>query len=158
MADKLIGVAVAGDRQASLQFEAFPEFARDRLRGRLERILHRLTGAIEAAAPVRTGKLRADIGGRIYEHENRIAAVAGVRLDAGMGRGRKGLSAAGKAATLEYGSTGRPFEVRRGNRAYRRRGGVMERRYLRGPAARQRDASLAELQQAVDEAVRDASR
>lgn len=153
-----IGIAVVGDRQVELQFETFPEIARDRLRGRLERIVSRLTGEVRALEPSRTGKLRSDTGGRVYEHQDRIAAVVGVQVDSGMGKSKRGSSAVGKAAALEYGSTGRPFDVTRRGKTFQRRGGIVERRYLRGGAAAEREQALADLQEAVNEAVAESAR
>ncbi len=166
------GVVIDGsDRRIILRFAEFPVYAHDRLYAALVKIEQRLEAAILAQAPVgQSGALRNMIGGRVYDHQNRIAAVVGVRVkDA-----ENPQAAARKAAALEYGSRGRPVTVRAHDMgldhfwsrlveprtevvaAYSRVPAISPQMFLRGPAMALREEAITEMRAAVAAAVRDA--
>jgi len=159
----LFGVEVnrAHERSLVLRFGQFPDFARDRLIAAMWRIERRLEAAVHAAQPSRTGALRAQTGGRVYEHPNRIAAVVGVRVP--------NADDAMKAAALEYGSSrvvqvrahaaklnhiwGRivaPITVQRPG--HTRRTNLRPDRYLRDPYAAIKADALGEMRVAIEDA------
>ncbi len=88
----------------NLRFDKFPTVAHDRLVEAMWRIEKRLEAAVLADEPTMSGKLKSLTGGRVYDHGTRIAAVVGVR--------DKTQQGARKAAALNYGSRGRPVDVR----------------------------------------------
>jgi hypothetical protein len=165
-----LSYTVTGARELSLRFEQFPEHLRERFRARLERIKGPLVAAVQAAEPVRSGKMRAATGGGIYEHPNRIALVVGVRIDAGAGKTKRGSVDAGKVAALNYGSH-RQIDLRghleqRTNfwgrlldpvgvqiAAHRRQTNIDAYNFLGGPQSAMRAEEIAELQSAVDETI-----
>jgi hypothetical protein len=161
------GLAISGDRTATLRFATFPDVAHDRLLAAMQDIEQRLEAAVKGAEPTRSGALQGLTGGRVYDHGDRIAAVVGVRApSAGEAR---------KAAALEYGSTGKAMAVRAHQMSldhiwsraiaaisvavpnYNRTPNIAARSFLRGPIEAMRDEALAELQAALTEAVTDAS-
>lgn len=162
----MFGIELTNERAATLRFEKFPEFAHDRLLGALQNIEQRLKAAVLAAEPGKTGSLKAQTGGRVYDHGNRIAAVVGVRAP--------NANDARKAAALEYGSRGVAITMHHrlsrisalSQRAgsdpltmeWRRTPTITAQRFLRGPMDAIRGGALAELQAALDAAVQDAER
>jgi hypothetical protein len=162
-----IGIELTGERAAILRFEQFPKFAHDRLFAALQNIEQRLEAAVLAAEPEKTGQLKSITGGRVYDHDNRIAAVVGVRTQDG--------NIARKAGALEYGSRheslmvrahtaklshlwGRaisPISVEVG--AHSRTPNIDAFRFLRGPLDAIRSTAIAELQAALDAATKDGS-
>lgn len=160
-----LGLELTGDRAATLRFDRFPDAVHDRLLSALERIEKRLEAAVLADAPQRSGRLRNLIGGRVYDHGNRIAAVVGVN--------DKTESGSRKAAALEYGSTKKALDVRSHQarldhfwanivtprmvlvRLHARIPNIAPQRYLRGPIGRIRPGAIAELRAALDGAVKD---
>jgi len=84
------------DRRVTLFFEQFPQAAHDRLLAVMQELQIRLAADVIAREPVQTGRLRSQSGGRVYDHDTRIAAVVGVRAETAQD--------ARKAAALEYGS------------------------------------------------------
>jgi hypothetical protein len=162
------GLEITGERAVNLRFEQFPAFAHDRLKSALERIKGRLLAAVLADEPDKTGALRAQTGGKVYDHGDRIAAVVGVRA--------KDKNEARKAASLEYGSTKVPFAVKAHKASldhlwsraiapisvnvpdHQRAANVTARRFLRGPIDAIRSEAIGELRAALDQALQDASR
>ncbi len=165
------GVSLSGsERKVILRFAEFPSFAHDRLLIALTNIEQRLEAAVLAAAPQgATSTLSRLIGGRVYDHGTRIAAVVGVRVkDAADPR-----AAARKAAALEYGSRGTPIRVRAHsmsldhfwNRAVSKRSEIVKGysrtpkiaavRFLRDPAQALRESAIAEMRAAVASAAQD---
>jgi hypothetical protein len=160
------GLEITGDRTATLRFEQFPQQAHDRLLTALQAIEARLEAAVLAQAPDKTGALRSLIGGRVYDHDTRIAAVVGVRTTA--------AAQARKASALEYGSHA-PIAVRAHTaklahfwsrmvnpimvdvRAHGRTPNIVAKKFLRGPIEAIRGQALAELQAALDAAVEGAN-
>jgi len=95
MAD--FGIDLKGtDSRITLRFEQFPAAFHDRLLAVMQELEIRLEADAKAREPVQTGRLRSQTGGRVYDHDTRIAAVVGVRAETG--------EDARKAAALEYGS------------------------------------------------------
>lgn len=166
MSGTQFGIELADDRRAVLRFDSFPRAAHDRLLAALERIEKRLEMAVLAQVPSITGKLKATVGGRVYDHDTRIAAVVGVRAP--------NANAARKAAAVEYGSHN-PVTVRAHaaklahiwSRAispitvhvpeHRRVPNIDPRRFLRGPIQTIRAEALAELRAAVGTAAAETS-
>jgi hypothetical protein len=159
------GIEVTGDRAAILRFDQFPKAAHDRLYEALTQIEQQLEAAVIAAEPTRSGMLRSQTGGRVYDHENRIAAVVGVRAESG--------NDARKAAALEYGSKGTSIAVQAHlmtldhiwRRAispiavdvpeYMRRPMIAPHEFLRGPVDAIRSTAIAQMQDAVNQATQD---
>ncbi len=94
MAD--FGLELSGLGRAVLRFDKFPDYAHDRLLTAMQNIEKRLEIAVIAGEPDRTGLLKSQTGGRVYDHGTRIAAVVGVRA--------LNRQEARKAAALEFGS------------------------------------------------------
>jgi len=93
-----MAVITKGDRKLSLQFDTFPERARQKLKNRIESLVATLEGRSEQAAPYRTGALRSEIRSRTFaDQPNRVAGYVSVYAP---GNPKEYP----KAATLEYGS------------------------------------------------------
>ena len=157
----IFGIELTGDRRATLRFDQFPTFAHDRLLAALQRIEQRLEAAVRAQVPVKTGKLQSLVGGHVYDHVNRIAAVVGI-VD-------KTQQGARKAAALEFGSRGVSIAMHRvtstasllarANRPlkseWRRTPTLQPHRFLRGPLDAIRGSAIAEMRAAIDQAIAD---
>lgn len=154
-------IVTRGDRELALRFDQFPAEMRSSLRERIEEIVEELEGGSEAAAPVKTGRLRGEIRSQVYEGPDRVAGYVSVRA-AGDANNEYA-----KAATLEYGTNkARRLSERRGafgqllGRSRRRIIASMTKvvhigafRYLRGPFEADEAAIMAELEEARDEAI-----
>jgi len=159
------GLVISGERNTSLRFDQFPTACHDRLLAAMERIKDRMVTAIQAAEPNKSGALKGQTGGRVYDHGNRIAAVAGVRAMT--------ANDAKKAAALEYGSRGTPVVMHRLNSGrtvvarrlsrplvgqWTRTPTIAAHRFLRGPADSLREGAIDEMRAAVGAAAEDVSR
>lgn len=156
------------DNRLVARLDGLHATVRARMVGAMTRIEARLEAGVRATAPARTGALRSQVGGRVYQdNPNRVAAYVGVySRDAGASR---------KAAALEYGSRGTsvavqahefrlthifgraiaPVTVTR--RGHTRIPDIRATNYLRGTFTSQRRAILADLQAALDQAIRETS-
>lgn len=154
------------DNRLVARVDGLHDAVRQRVVVAMTRIEARLEAGVRAAAPSKTGALRSQVGGRVYQdNPNRVAAYVGVySRDAGASR---------KAAALEYGSRGlsvpiqaheaklahifgraiAPIQVTR--QAHTRIPAVKPHNFLRGTFTAQRSAILAELQAALDRAIRE---
>lgn len=148
------------------RLDGLHDAVRQRVVGAMTRIEARLEAGVRAAAPSKSGALRSQVGGRVYQdNPNRVAAYVGVYTrEAGASR---------KAAALEYGSRGQPVAVQAHEfrlthffgraispitvtrSGHTRIPTIKARNYLRGTFTSQRGAILAELQAALDRAVRE---
>lgn len=159
-------IITKGDRRLALQFETFPERARQKLKSRIETLIASLEGRSQDAAPYRTGDLRSEIKSKTYaDQPNRVAGY--VSVDA-PGNPTKEYP---KAATLEYGSdkVRRIFErsasmMNRLGRPKRRVIGHMNKaahieayKFLRKPLEEMRPEIEASLEQALAEATAEAN-
>lgn len=155
---------IKGEREVSLRFDQFPDRAKDRLRDRITSFVDTLQAAIEGAAPQKTGRLKSEIKGRVYESAHRIAGYVSVYAP-----GIPGEYA--KAATLEYGTSKprRAFE-RNSRMAFalgRSKRRIVSRlskpvhmdprRYLRGPFADLRGGFEEQIAAALSEAAQDSN-
>lgn len=166
MADTF-AIELKGVKSATLRLEKFPDGVLERLLEPMQSIERQLEAAVIAAEPQKSGELRGITGGRVYSHENRIAAVVGVRTQDG--------NEAKKAVTLEYGSLGEPMDVvnhfMRVDHVYKtlispmdvevptymRVPDVKPHRFLRDPIEAIRGSALEQLRAAIDQAVADAN-
>jgi hypothetical protein len=159
----MFDLAISGEREIGLRFEKFPDQAHDRLKEAMESLKGRLESGVKGDAPVREGKLQSEIGGQVYDDGDHLAAQVGVHA--------QGASDYGKDAALEYGAHGRaqvrahearlthvfgrPAELEVTVSAHERQVDIEERRYLRGPFDAIREEALAEMRQALSEAIDD---
>lgn len=161
----MIGVTFSVDER---RLEAHLDRMSDRLRSKLSERITSLTAQllerIHAAEPMRTGRLRSETQMLVDHGEDWVRGR--VRI---MGQGREHNEA---AAALEYGAQ-RSFNVRAymekrsavfGRsiapepitvKAYRRHANIRPRRFLRDPAEAMRSRIEAEIQAAIDDAVRE---
>jgi hypothetical protein len=152
-------VVVKSERASLVLFDEYPANIHDHVFYAMDRIVTRMVAAIQAAEPVKTGAMRSETGGRVYDHNTRIAAVAGVRVST--------ASEAKKALALEFGSRGVPIMMHRVNTSrqavsrrlsrplkptWERVPTLTPRRFLRGPAEALRSSSIAEVTAAVEAA------
>lgn len=152
-------VTVRGERELALRFDAFPTRAHERIRQRIQALTAELEARVQAATPVRTGRLRGEITERVFSDDpERIAGY--VSVFSGDPREYP------KAATLEYGTDKprRAFEKRSlldkmmgGRRRIVARlskpAHIQAYRYLRAPL----DAMRPEIEAALDEALAEAA-
>jgi len=88
-----ISVEITGDRQVGLKFEEFPRQAHDRLLETITKMTDRLEAAVLGSEPFLTGKLRSTTVEKVYsDNPDRIAGYVRIIADFG------------KAGALEYGS------------------------------------------------------
>jgi hypothetical protein len=130
------------------------------LRGRLYETIGRLTREllvkVEAAEPVRTGRLRRLT--EAYVDDNRIKLFVRGRVRVLRTRAHNTAAAAG---ALEYGSTGKRFGVKGYRRnsypvkSYTRVGGITEIRFLRGPATVMLPKARQEIARVLHEVIND---
>lgn len=156
------------DRRILARLDGLHDVVRERLIGAMTRIESRLEAGVRAAAPQKTGALRSQVSGRVYQdNPNRVAAYVGVYTRSG--------DASRKAAALEYGSRGvavpvqahqarlahvfgraiAPMTVTR--KGHTRKPNIQPKHYLRGTFQAQRGSIVAELQAALDRAIRETS-
>jgi hypothetical protein len=163
MPDIDFGITVdpESERKIILRFQKFPQAVHDRLLATLWSIERRLASAVIAAEPVDKGQLREMTGGRVYDHDTRIAAVVGVRAPDK------------KAASLEYGAH-RPHAVKTHMMrldhfwalavsprmvevpTFQRTPNIVEQRFLRNSVRAIAATAVEEMRQAVGKAVDDA--
>jgi hypothetical protein len=146
------------DTRLQVALGELPKQLRRRLKGKIGELTNQLLRMVKAREPVRTGRMR-----------SRTHAYVDENVAKNFVRGRVRIIATGQAqplaaafGALEYGSTGRRFPVksyRRGSgqvRAYERRGGIREMRFLRGAAAVMLPRARAEIEEVLNGTVRDA--
>jgi len=144
------------DTKLRVRLDALPNKLRRPLVTTIGRLTHELLGKVEAREPFRTGRLRSLT--QAYVDDNRIKNFVRGRVRVLRSREHNTAAAAG---ALEYGSTGKKFEVkgykRRGARVsgYERVGGITEMRFLRGPAAAMLPKARAELRRVLQEMLKD---
>lgn len=93
-----IGVLVDGDRRVEAQFDAIPRALHDDLLDLFQGLVPELTARVQAAAPDRTGKLRSQIKGQVFDDKTRISGRVAVGGDSG--------NDLAKAGALEFGAHG----------------------------------------------------
>ncbi len=164
-----VRIDIAGDRQAGLRFEDFPDHLHDNLRGEIDALTKELFGRIQSATPVGTGKLRSQQRMRLFDQEDRIRGYINIA-------GEKGSTDHAKAGALEYGSRGKPSKVgahqmkldhfwrNRLNapitvlvNSYFRTPNISEHAFMRGPLDAMRPEILQRLNAAIERAVADAN-
>ncbi len=154
-----VAVETRGAREITLRFDAFPAQIHAKLEERIGALTSALLERVQAATPVRTGRLRSEITSREFgDSENRVAGYVSV-----FAPGIKGEYA--KAATLEYG-TDKPRRIPDHGGIFRRLGRGQKSveshltravhidafRYLRGPLDAMRAEITASLEAAIAEA------
>lgn len=164
-----VRIDIAGDRQAGLRFEDFPDHLHDDLRSEINSLSNELLGRIEAAIPSRTGTLRSQVRLRMYDQDDRIRGY--IDIDA-----RKGSTDHAKAGALEYGSRGKPTKVGAHQmrldhfwdhqlaapttvlvEAYERTPNITEHSFMRGPLGAMRPEIVQRLTGVVERAAADAN-
>lgn len=164
-----VRIDIAGDRQAGLRFEDFPDDLHDDLRGEIDALSRELLSRIEAAVPSKTGTLRSQVRLRMFDQEDRIRGY--IDID-----GRKGSTDYAKAGALEYGSRGKPTKVSAHRmkldhfwdhrlaaptnvlvEAYERTPTIAEHSFMRGPLAAMRPEIVSRLTGVIERAVADAN-
>jgi hypothetical protein len=163
------GIALTGDREVVLRFQQFPKMAHDRLLVAMKDIEMRLEAAVKSQMPKKSSKMLGQTGGRVYDHDNRIAAVVGVRAP--------DQNDALKAQALEFGShktfTVRAHQmkldhfwhlaispidvtVKRDGVDGARKTNLPALRFLRGPLHALEAQAVQQMQEAIDAAAQDA--
>jgi len=146
------------DTKLRLRLEELPRKLQARLKVKIGELTHQLLRQVQAREPVSTGRLRRQT--RAYVDDNRVknfvrGRVRILPVQEGINRTAAAFGA------LEYGSTGKKFPVkgyrRRGGNvsAYARRGGIRERRFLRGSMALMAPRARVELQRLLGETVKE---
>lgn len=102
-----IRIDIAGDRQSGLRFEEFPDHLRDALRDEISALTREAFGRYRAQVPVKTGKLQRQVREAVHNDPDKVKGV--VYID---GKGSGSGSDFAKAGALEYGSTGKKFDVK----------------------------------------------
>jgi len=144
------------DVRLRVRLESMPKQLQKRLQQTIGRLTNELLHKVEAAEPVRTGRLRSLT--EAYVDTNAIKMFVRGRVRVLRTREHNTAAAAG---ALEYGSTGKRFPVsgymRRGARVrgYERVGGITEMRFLRGPAAAMLPKARAALRRVLQEELKD---
>lgn len=152
-------VAIKGTNSAGLRFEQFPSLAHDRLVETITDMTEVLEAAVRAGAPHgRTGRLAASVRSGVEQSDTRVRGWVSLTGDA---------NAVRKAAALEYGSTGEPFDVKTYTRtldqvfgkleepfqqivdAYKRAGGLEELQFLHTPFDASKQAAIDAMNAAV---------
>jgi hypothetical protein len=154
----MITVRFKGDRELKARVERIPARAHDKLRARITDLADRLEARVRAAEPVKTGQLRGATLPSVKETPHKIEGKVRVsRLTK-------------KAAALEYGAHGgahvRAHDARLNHifgrlvapmtvqvQAYQRRVNIAEHRFLLGPFEAMKDEIIAELRDAMEEAL-----
>ncbi|MDE1914739.1 MAG: hypothetical protein KGJ57_17430 [Sphingomonadales bacterium] len=94
-----IHIDVANARQVGLRFEAFPDALYDDLRREIDGLSAELFAMVQAATPVKTGRLLSQERVRLFTDKERITGYIDIA-----GEGSGGGSDFAKAAALEYGA------------------------------------------------------
>jgi hypothetical protein len=145
MSDQLVKIDLDGERMVGLRFEEFPDDLHDALLGEINAISNELFARVQAATPSKTGELRSQERLRIFDQEERIRGYISIA-------GGSNSGAYAKAGALEYGSKGKPVDVRSHTKrldhfwenrlrapinvlveAYSRTPNIAERNFMRGP-------------------------
>ncbi len=151
-----VSVQTRGVREVTLRFDEFPAQLHQKLEARIGALTETLLSRVQAATPVRTGRLRSELTAREFgDSQNRVAGYVSVYAP-----GIKGEYA--KAATLEYG-TDKPRRIPDHSGVFHRLGrgqkSIRSRltravhidpfRYLRGPLEEMRPEITAALEEVV---------
>jgi hypothetical protein len=150
------------DTRVTLRFEKFPQGVHDRLFATLTSLEQRLESMVIAAVPRDTGTLASLVGGRVYDHEARMAAVVGVRapdqrqavIAATQEYGsHRSITVRAHEATLSrlFGRAVSPVTVQVG--VHQRLTNIDPRRFLRGPIEAIHGQAITELRAAVMQAL-----
>jgi hypothetical protein len=144
-----------------LRLDAFPRAVQQRLKQTIGQLTHRLLASVQAAEPVRTGRLRQETHAFVDQGIRRGMPWVRGRVRVLAGEGNLGA----RFGALEYGGPGirrrgRKVEVKAYTRggvrvmAYeRRQPTIRAMRFLRGPAIAQRAAAVAALEAALNDAI-----
>lgn len=163
-----IHIDVAGDRQAGLRFEEFPDALYDDLKAEIDALSNELFGRVQAATPDKTGDLRSKERYRLFTDESRITGYVSVAA--------ADQNEIRKAGALEYGSKGKKTPVASHAMkldhhwshklaapqsvivaAYERLPNIAERNFLRGPLNAMRPEIVRRLNELVSRAVQAAN-
>jgi hypothetical protein len=163
-----IHIDVTGARQVGLRFEEFPDALYAELRVEVDALSAELFAQIEAATPVKTGRLRSQERLRLFTDPTRITGYVDIAAP-------KGSSAFAKAGALEYGAH-RPTKVSAHSMrldhvwsqrlaapetvlvsAYSRTPDIAEHAFERGPLAAMAPEIVSRLKAVVDKAVKEAN-
>ena len=167
-----IRIDVAGDRQAGIRFEEFPDALRDDLRKEISALSLELFGRIEARVPRLSGDLASNVRHQLFVDKDKITGR--VAMD---GRGTGKGSDFAKAGALEYGSTGKKFKVAAHSaaldhyweeklaapitvlvKAHKRASTIGEHAFMRGPLQAMQPEVVERLNAVVERAVQEANR
>jgi len=145
------------DTRLKVALEQLPKQLRRQLKAKIGELTYQLLRMVKAREPVRTGRLRRQTHAYVDENVAKNFVRGRVRILPTIGINRT----AAAFGALEYGSTGNRFPVksyrtrRRTVRAYERRGGITEMRFLRGAAAVMLPRARRELEEVLNSTVRD---
>jgi hypothetical protein len=147
-----LGITVeVDDRRLMLHLENLPMMLRSNLRVAITKLTDELLAQVRATEPRRTGRLQNLTRSYVDEHEDSVTGRVKV-----LGGGSAHNIA---AAALEYGAHA-AVSVKASRRegiavrAYERHANIAARRFLRGPGEAMRARALAELEKAVNDAVK----
>ena len=168
---EFLHIEVDNDLRAGLKFEEFPDALREELVAEIDALAHEAFTRERAAIPVRTGKLQGQLRQVTHNDPKRIKGA--IYID---GQGSGSGSDFAKAGALEYGSTGRKFDVgaRRMKldhfwehrlrapmevlvKAYSRHSTIMEHRFARGTLEAMAPEILQRLEAVVAKTTKQAS-
>lgn len=152
------------ERKIAVHLDELPRRLRSALRPIITELTDRLLGAVHAAEPMRTGRLRAATKAFVDEKDDRISGKVRVVAEGGRGSGTHEA-----AAALEYGAhrsvlvsehterlTAKLSRSQAGGlvmvESYVRRANIMARRFMRDPATAMRPEAMAALQRVIAEA------
>lgn len=164
----LVNIELKNERQVGLRFEQFPDHLRDDLRAEIDSLTNELRGRVQQAIPSRSGETRSSVNAKLYETKDRVTGRVSVA------DGNQELHR--KAASLEYGSTGKKKPVRRHTmrlghfwdeklaaprtvivKAFLRKANVKEHRFLRGSLDAMKATILSRLGNVVSTSVNEAN-
>lgn len=158
-----IRIDVTGVRQVGLRFDEFPDALYDALKDEINTLANELLARVQAATPVKTGRLRSEERVRLFTDPSRISGYVDIA-------GEKGSQDIPKAVALEYGA-GAATKVRTHAmlldhhwslklaepqavivRAYTRTADIAEVAFERGPLAQMQPEIVARLNAVVAKA------
>lgn len=155
-----INVELRNDRNVGLRFDQLEKKSHEHLLVAITDITNRMEAAVRAAAPIKTGKLKATILASVIDKEKRITGRVFISADFA------------KAGALEFGGKGKAFTVKEhqskldhifNNKlsgpisvrigAHSRTLNMKARRFIRGPAKVLQDSAINEMREAIGQAV-----
>ena len=160
-----VRIEIDGDLKVGLRFAEFPNGLRAALKAEINALANEVFGAVQAATPVNTGRLRGQEGVKVFDDANKISGKVFVDDET--------ANDAIKAAALEYGSKGQSIEVMAPKMsldhvfekalaapqmalvaAYSRKPNVAAHSFLRGPLERMQPEIIARLNAVVETATK----